>query len=177
MRPDELEPIVQLHEHVQVASIPGNLATLRTHVHAVSDVRRQGLGRLAVMELATWYVPEAQRDAARTLAEHGAYYMFKQLPDDVTMRRIFSQLYQLAEVPRWGRSTVLACLFGAEPATFLGGVADLAFVSAGDVRDAARELEATPPLADRYGADRVWRDFVRTTGERGEALAIHWAYR
>ncbi|MGE5181391.1 MAG: hypothetical protein ACM31C_04995 [Acidobacteriota bacterium] len=175
---DELEPMVRTREHVEVPSAPANRTSLRAHEPTVSDgLRRQALGRLAVMELATWYAPAGQREVARTLAEHGRYFMFRQLPDDAMTRRLVQQQFQLAEVPQWGPSPVLACLFGAAPARLLGGGAHLALVSAGDVRGAASELAAHSPCADRYGADRVWRDFVATTAARGEALGIHWAYR
>ena len=92
-------------------------------------------------------------------------------------RRIATRLYKLPDLPQWGPSPVLACLLGAPPATLLDGSAHVAFVAADGVRAAARELVATPALADYHGADRAFRDFVQATAASGEALGIHWAYR
>jgi hypothetical protein len=174
----ELELLLRTNEYVEVASAPGNFATMRGGQRTLDNgLRRQALGRHAVMELATRYVPEAQRAAARTLNEEGAWMMFVPMRVTDETRRIATRLYKLPDLPQWGPSPVLACLLGAPPATLIEGSAHVAFVAADGVRAAARELDATPALADYHGADRAWRDFVQATAACGEALGVHWAYR
>jgi len=174
----ELELLLRTNDYVEVASAPGNFMTLRGGQRTLDNgLRRQALGRHAVMELATWYVPEVQRPAARMLWESGAWMMFVPMPFTDDTRRIARGLFHVPDLPRWGPSPVLACLVGAAPATLIEGSAHVAFVAAHDVRAAASELAMTPALADHDGADRAWRDFIQATAACGEALGIHWAYR
>jgi hypothetical protein len=72
---------------------------------------------------------------------------------------------------------VLACLVGAPPAIVLGTSHHLAFVPATAIAAAVDVLATRAPANDRYGADEVWRAFLRETAARGDALSIHWAQR
>jgi hypothetical protein len=154
---------------------PDELAALaKSNESQIYGANRRTLGRRAVAELVVLTAPPSHLAFAETVRDRDLWGFFTPAATRGNHVAALQRVHEDLAIPSplWPSTSALACLVGAEPATYIGNNLIMLQPELVDAGSAAfSRLAATSEPA------AYLNDFLRPASDRGDAVLLHWDYR